>query len=110
MYVLFGSVLALICMAGLCCIACLLYSKMLCSYSAQGTLAVVWGVGSGEGVEQRVRSLVWLQECGLLRCDLVVADAGLNEEGRALAACLAGRYPTLTLCCWEELERHMNEG
>ena len=46
----------------------------------------------------------------MLRCDLVVADAGLNEEGRALAACLAGRYPTLTLCCWEELERHMNEG
>lgn len=110
MHVFFGSVLVLICMAGLCCIACLLYSKMLRPPSAQGTLAVVWGVGAGEELEQRVRSLVWLQECGLLRCDLVVADAGLNADGRALATRLAGRYPTLTLCTREELERRMNEG
>lgn len=110
MYVLFGSVLALVFMAGLCCIACLLYSKMLRPHSAQGTVTVVWGVGAGEELEQRVRSLVWLQECGLLRCSVMIADMGLNEEGRALAVRLAGRYPALTLCTREELERRMNEG
>lgn len=109
MYVLFGSVLALACMAGLCCIACLLYGKILRPHSARGTVAVVWGVGVGEELEQRVRSLMWLQECGLLRCTVMIADAGLDEEGRALATRLAGRYPALTLCDREELERHMNK-
>lgn len=109
MYVLFGSVLALIGMAGMCCIACLLYSKMLRPHSAQGTLAVVWGVGAGEELEQRVRSLMWLQECGLLRCAVIVVDGGLNAEGRALAVRLAGRYPVLTLCTRQELEQRMKE-
>ncbi|MBE6972412.1 MAG: hypothetical protein E7440_00815 [Ruminococcaceae bacterium] len=110
MYVFFGSVLALACMAGLCCVVCLLYSKMLRPHSARGTMAVVWGVGAGEELEQRVRSLVWLQECGLLRCTVMIADVGLNEEGRALAARLAGRYPVLTLCTREELEQRMDKG
>jgi len=108
-YVLFGSVLALVCMAGLCCIVCLLYGKMLCPHSAHGTSAVVWGEGAGEELEQQVRSLVWLQECGLLRCTVMIADAGLNEEGWALASRLAGRYPTLRLCSREELKHHMDK-
>ena len=107
MYVFLGCVLALNFMAGLCCIACLLYGQMLRPHSAQGTLTVVWGVGTGEHLERRVRSLMWLQECGLLRCTVVMVDGGLNMEGRALAARLAGRYPALTLCTREELERHM---
>ena len=110
MYVFFGSVLGLICLAGMCCIACLLYSKMLCPHSARGTVAVVWGEGEGAELEQRVRSLVWLQECGLLRCTVMVADAGLNDEGRALAARLAERYPTLTLCACEVSERVRQNG
>ena len=96
-------------MAGLCCTACLLYSQMLRPHSARGTWAVVWGFGGGEGLEQRVRSLMWLQSCGLLRCAVVVADAGLDEDGRALAIRLTGRYPALTLCSRQELERRLWE-
>ena len=109
MYVLLGSVLAFACMAGFCCIVCLLYSKMLCPRSPRGTAAVVWGVGKGEELEQRVRSLVWLQECGLLQCTVIIVDAGLNEDGVALAARLTTRYPALTLCDREELEQLMNQ-
>lgn len=105
MYLLFGIVLALICMAGICCTACLLYSKMLCPHVARGTWAVVWGRKSGEELEQRVRSLVWLQNCGLLRCTVLVVDDGLDAEGRALAVRLAERYPTVNLYSRQALER-----
>lgn len=109
MYLALGCFLALICMSGLCCTVCLLYSQMLRPQSAKGTVAVVWGVGCGEGLEQRVRSLMWLQSCGLLRCAVVVADAGLDSEGWALAVRLSGRYPALTLCSRRELERRLRE-
>ena len=109
MYVFLGCVLALNFMAGLCCIACLLYGQMLRPHSARGTLTVVWGVGAGEELERRVRSLMWLQECGLLRCAVMVVDGGLNAEGRALAVRLAGRYPALTLCTRQELEQRIKE-
>ena len=110
MYVLLGCILALNFMAGLCCIACLLYGQMLRPHSAEGSLTVLRGVGAGEGLERRVRSLMWLHECGLLLCTVLVVDDGLNAEGRALAACLMERYPALTLCTREELEQQMNKG
>lgn len=103
------ALLTLLVLTELCCTACILYSKMLRPHSAQGTWAVVWGFGSGEGLEQRVRSLMWLRSCGLLCCDLVLADGGLDESGRALATRLAGRYPGLTLCSRQELERWLRK-
>ena len=80
------------------CTGCLLYSYLLRPHTARGTLAVVWGTGAGEGLEQQVRSLMWLQSCGMLCCTVVLADGGLDEEGRTLAAGLAARYPGLVLC------------
>ena len=109
LYYIFGTVLTLICLACICCTVCLLCSRVLCPDSAQGTCAVIWGVGCGEGLEQRVRSLIWLQSCGLLRCDLVLADGGLDEAGRAIATRLACRFPELTLCSGQELERYMKQ-
>ena len=109
MYVLFGCILALNFLAGLCCIVCLLYGQMLRPHSDQGTLTVVWGVGAGEELERHVRSLMWLQECGLLRCAVIVVDDGLNQEGLALVAQLAERYPALVLCTRQELEQRMKE-
>ena len=89
------------------CTVCFLYSYILRPYEAFGTLAVVWGAGNGDGLEQRVRSLMWLQSCGLLRCRPMLVDHGLDEEGRVIAANLATRYPQLTLCGYEELKRHL---
>lgn len=109
MHMLLEAVLTLFGLAGMCCIVCILYSFLLRPHAPGGTWAVVWGVDCGEGLEQRVRSLMWLQSCGLLRCAVVVADGGLNEDGRALAVRLAGRYPGLTLCSRMELEQRLRE-
>ena len=109
MYLVFGSVLALICLSGLCCTVCLLYGKMLCPHTGRGTWTVVWGRGSGEELEQRVRNLVWLRECGLLRCAVLVVDGGLNAEGRALAVRLAERYPVVNVYSLQALEQRLRE-
>ena len=93
----------------ICCTVCLLYSKILRPHSQNGTCTVVLGRGAGEELEQRVRSLVWLRSCGLLCCELVLADGGLNEEGRALAVRLAGRYPGVILCSRQELIHRLQE-
>ncbi len=77
------------------CGGCLLYGRLLCPPCAAGMCAVVWAQGDGDGVEQRVRCLMWLQHCGLLCCTVAVADAGLSEEGRQLVCLLSRRYPTL---------------
>ena len=77
------------------CGGCLLYGRLLCPRDHEGICAVVRAQGDGEGVEQRVRCLMWLHRCGLLGCTVAVADAGLNEEGRRLVALLEQRYPTL---------------
>ena len=109
MRIILATALILSALTGVCCTACLLYRYLLRPCTNQGTWAVVWGFGGGEGLEQRVRSLVWLQSCGLLRGRLVLADVSLDEGGRALAVRLAGRYPCLTLCTRQELERWLKE-
>ena len=107
MDVMVTGVLVLLGVAGMFCLACGLFCRLLLPDSPHGTWAVVWGSGAGEELEQRVRGLMWLQSCGLLRCTVVVADGGLDGEGRALAAALAARYPTLVLCTRQELERRV---
>ena len=102
-------VIAVCALIVVCCAGCLLYSCLLCPHTAQGTLAVVWGTGTGEGLEQRVRSLMWLQSCGVLCCTVVLADGGLDENGRRLAAGLAARYPGLALCSAQELELRLRK-
>lgn len=100
---------ALFALTGICCTVCLLYSYLLRPHTVCGTLAVVWATGAGEDLEQRVRSLMWLQSCGVLRCTVVLADGGLDEAGRTLAAGLAARYPGLAVCSARELEHRLRE-
>ena len=51
---------------------------------------VVPARGGGEGLEQTVRSLLWLRRTGLWRGELVIEDRGLDGDGLALARTLAG--------------------
>lgn len=85
----------------LCTLIATLYCRVLTPDTAEDTWAVVRGVGPGNGLEQRVRSLMWLRSWGLLRCRVVLADNGLDADGRALARNLARRWPELEL--WSEL-------
>lgn len=61
------------------------------------TRAVLPGSGDGDGLEQAVRSLLWLRSLGLLTCPIVIADTGLSREGRELVLRLAARWPGIIL-------------
>ena len=50
-----------------------------------------------EKLEQQVRSFLWLRGLGLLRCPIVIADAGLTPAGWELALRLTARWPEVIL-------------
>lgn len=50
---------------------------------------VIPAAGTGDGLEQTVRGLLWLRRTGLLRCTLSIRDEGLTEGGTVLALLLA---------------------
>ncbi len=85
-----------------CTLICTLCSRVLAPDSAEDTWAVVRGIGSGDGLEQRVRSLMWLRSWGLLRCRVVLVDGGMDADGRQLALNLARRWPELEI--WSETQ------
>ena len=51
--------------------------------------AVVTAVSGGEGLEQTVKGLKWLQKTGLWKGNISICDGGLNREGVRLALALA---------------------
>ncbi len=50
---------------------------------------VVEAKGSGDGLEQSVKAILWLRRTGLWWGDVVIEDCGLDREGVALARALA---------------------
>ena len=52
---------------------------------------VVDAKGSGDGLEQTVKALLWLRRTGLWWGDVVIKDRGLDAGGLALAQALAER-------------------
>ena len=50
---------------------------------------VVEAKGSGDGLEQSVKAILWLRRTGLWWGDVVIEDCGLDREGVALALALA---------------------
>ena len=50
---------------------------------------VVEAQGSGDGLEQSVKAILWLRRTGLWWGDVVIEDCGLDREGVALARALA---------------------
>ena len=45
--------------------------------------------GSGDGLEQTVKALLWLRRTGLWWGEVIIEDCGLDREGMALARALA---------------------
>ena len=52
---------------------------------------VVDAKGSGDGLEQTVKALLWLRRTGLWWGEVVIKDRGLDAGGLALAQALAER-------------------
>lgn len=45
----------------------------------------------GDGLEQTVKSLLWLRRSGLLQGEIAICDAGLSHSGLLIAMTLARR-------------------
>ena len=89
--------LAAACAAGLAFVGWWLFGLLLRPLPGQEAKIVLAGRGEGEGLEQQVRSFLWLRCLGLLRCPIVIADAGLTPAGWELALHLAARWPEVVL-------------
>ena len=70
-------------------------------------VAVLPARGTGEGLEQAVRLMIWLRSLGLLNCPVVIADLGLNGAGRDVALRLAARWPDVMLWPAGQLAEYM---
>lgn len=72
-----------------------------------GTKEPIWAVlpasGDGQNLEHDLRGLLWLRQSGMACLRVVIADCGLNGEGRELAGLLSRREEDVTLCPAEEV-------
>lgn len=83
----------------------LLCAQFLLPIRAKNVWLVLVGRGSGETLEQDCRAYGMLKTAGALHRPLLLIDAGLNAEGRALAERLTTIDPAILLCEREELPR-----
>jgi len=95
--------LSLLSVLGLVTLSWLLYGHILAPAGGGRTCTLIPAVGGGEDLEQSVRGLLWLKSGGLLPGRVVIVDCGLDENGKALAAALLRREPTLELWAAEDL-------
>ncbi len=96
-------ILSLLAVWGLLCLGWLCFGHLLAPAGREKVCAVVPGRGDGDGLEQAVTGLLWLRGGGLLRGAVVIADCGLSPAGRALAAALCLREPSVAICPAVEL-------
>ena len=109
MTALLELLLALFVALGLLCMGWILFGKMLTPVGKLGApmYIMIRGEGDGLGLEHTVNTLIWLRGKDLTDCPLLLVDAGLNEEGRAVAALLLNRWPEIRLCRPEELTNYL---
>ena len=91
------AVLAVICICGLAFVGWWLFGLLLRPLPGGLARVVITGRGGGEDLEHQVRSFLWLRGLGLLRCPIVIADAGLTPAGWDLALRLTARWPEVIL-------------
>lgn len=95
---------SLLSVLGLLSLGWMLFGRLLAPRAYyEAAFAVVPATGDGAALEQTVRSLLWLRAGELRRYTVVIADAGLTEDGAAVAQRLAQREPGILLCRMGEL-------
>ena len=101
------AVWAAVCIFGLSFVGWWLFGLLLRPLPGKGARVVLTGQGDGEDLEHRVRTFLWLRGMGLLRCPIVIADAGLSPVGWELALRLTARWPDVSLWPVEDLGDHI---
>lgn len=96
--------LTLLAAVGMLALGWVLFGKLVAPVGGEEApvYAVIPASGSGEGLEHTVRGLLWLRGGQLARCTIVIADGGLDQSGRAVAAALCGQGGTV-LCPMERV-------
>ena len=82
----------------------LIFTRLI-SPAQQGTapvFAVIPAVGDGDGLEQTLRHLHWLQGEKLSQFTLLIVDAGLTPAGQDLVQALQRKDTSLLFCPAEE--------
>ena len=101
---------ALLAAAGLLALVWLAFGRLLGPVGKAGrSVAVIPASGDGEGLEQEVRGLLWLKSGNMAKFTVVIADCGLNDRGRTIAALLLQWEPTLVCCKAEELSKYIGK-
>ena len=91
------AALAVVCAAGLALLGWWLFGLLLRPLPGWEANVILTGRGAGEELEQQLRSFLWLRGMGLLRCPIVIVDAGLTPAGWELALRLTARWPGVVL-------------
>lgn len=66
--------------------------------------------GNAKDLECEVTSLRWLREDGRLNADIIIVDAGMDNETAELAGILQRRDPSLMICKPEEIANIISRG
>lgn len=90
-------VLAALGMLGLFFLAWWIFGRLLRPIPEQQVRALIPGRGDGDGLEQSVRSFIWLRGLGLLNCPIIIADVDLTPQGWEVALRLTVRWPGVVL-------------
>ena len=94
-----GLAAVILAAAGLLSLGWLLFGRLVRPAGGAGQVyAVVPAAGDGAGLEQTVKGLLWLRDGELARFTVVIADDGLDETGRAVAAALLAGSRGVVLC------------
>ena len=71
--------LAAVCVCGLAFVGWWLFGMLLRPLPGGEAKVIITGRGEGDSLEQQVHSFLWLRGLGLLRCPIIIADAGLTR-------------------------------
>lgn len=112
MHVVLEALVALLAACGLLALGWMAFGRLLAPVGGRdggAVYAVVPADGDGETLEHDVTGLLWLRGGNLARFTIVIADRGLTDQGRAVAAILAERDSGVAVCPAEELGAYIAE-
>ena len=105
MHEILQALLALLTAAGLLALGWALFGRLVTPAGESGGPVYAGGPadGGGEHLEQDETGLLWLRGGGLSRFTIVIADNGLDESGRAVAAALLADSTGVVVCPGDRL-------
>lgn len=68
-----------------------------------GVYTIISVTDNAPDLEQTLKGLVWLQENEMVLGQIIIADCGMDEEGKTLARIAAKKYGKITLLKAEEV-------